>query len=355
MKVESLERDPGAKGEWQWDITTDTVTWSEQLCRIAGYGSDATLPPLKEHSRFYTPASFSRLLTAVLRVLTAGAPYEIELQMVQPDGTKRWVMSSGEAVRDAANHIVYLRGSVEDISDYKRGQPVPNPPLPADGADHSLTRHLINSHEEEKACLSRQLTDDISQALALLACKIRELGPASLDLMTQHHMVVEGLWQQTDEIIARVYGLAQELRPATLDLIGLGAAIRGLCREFSDRWRINVECTISVLPEIDRGLALSFFRVCQEAVCSLRKHLGAKNIKIELTSNERDLVLRGTADRAERVPQEANYEGGVDQRSMQERLHLVGGKLAVWSHSSVGIQFEARAPWARSLRESGAA
>src|SRR5882762_2673204 len=105
------------KGSWQWDIKTDITTWSEQLHRIAGRDPMATVPSFKEHSSFYTSDSWDQLTTATLRLLQTGEPYELELQMLRPDGTRRSVSGSGEAVRDTSGYILRLCGTVEDITE----------------------------------------------------------------------------------------------------------------------------------------------------------------------------------------------------------------------------------------------
>src|SRR5271167_4365339 len=101
------------KGSWQWDIKTDLTTWSEQLYRIAGRDPETAVPSFKEHSSFYTLDSWDRLTAATVRLLQRGQPYELELQMRRPDGNRRRVMGSGEAVRDARGDIVRLVGTVE--------------------------------------------------------------------------------------------------------------------------------------------------------------------------------------------------------------------------------------------------
>ena len=73
-------------GSWWWDPTTDTVTWSEGLYRIAGRDPKMPPPGFKEHSRFYTPESFARLTAAVERAVQTGTPFELELEMVRADG-----------------------------------------------------------------------------------------------------------------------------------------------------------------------------------------------------------------------------------------------------------------------------
>ena len=103
-------------GSWQWDVHTDTVTWTEQLYRIAGMDPSLTAVSYKQHETLYTPESWLRLRSSVEEALRTGTPYELDLEMYQPDGTTKWIIAKGEVRRDGAGNIVKLRGTVDDIT-----------------------------------------------------------------------------------------------------------------------------------------------------------------------------------------------------------------------------------------------
>jgi PAS domain S-box-containing protein len=107
-------------GSWHWTPATDTVIWSDELYRIAG--RDPRLPAVsyEDHPKLYTPESWERLQAAVNEALNNGTPYSVELEMVRPNGEKRWVTACGEAQRDSQGTVVALRGTVQDITDRKR-------------------------------------------------------------------------------------------------------------------------------------------------------------------------------------------------------------------------------------------
>jgi PAS domain S-box-containing protein len=109
-------------GSWQWDAETDTVLWSDELYRIAG--RDPNLPGVsyKDQASLYTPESWERLRHAVVEALCTGAPYELDLEMIRPDRTTRWLIARGETQRDAGGRIVGLRGTVQDITERRRSQ-----------------------------------------------------------------------------------------------------------------------------------------------------------------------------------------------------------------------------------------
>jgi PAS domain S-box-containing protein len=109
-------------GNWYWDAHTDIVTWSEELYRIAGLDPNLPPPSYKEFPQFYTAESWKRLQRAVEEALRTGTPYELDLEIVRPEGTstRRWIKTRGEAVSDTTGRIVGLRGTGQDITDRKR-------------------------------------------------------------------------------------------------------------------------------------------------------------------------------------------------------------------------------------------
>jgi len=109
-------------GVWQWAADTDTVTWTDELCRIAGRDPMLPAPTYAEHSGIYAPVSWSRLQTAVEKALETGEPYELELELIRPDGATRWVNAFGGAARDDQGRVEGLYGTIQDITEGKRAQ-----------------------------------------------------------------------------------------------------------------------------------------------------------------------------------------------------------------------------------------
>jgi signal transduction histidine kinase len=331
---------------WQWDITRDIVGWSAPLYGIAGCDPETPLPPFREHGRFYTSDSWHRLVSAVLKVFTTGAPFRIELGMVRPDHAVRRITCSGEAVRDAEQQIVRLRGLVEEIPEPMVGS-FSEDLIPRNRtAGPSVVDSLINAYENELARVSRQLREDICQRLSLIAIGAQQLRPPDPEVTTEQPIQVDGLWQQVDETLSRVYGLAEEIRPYVLDLLGLRQAVRGLCREFSNLWRIRTECTVSITGEIESRLALIFFRICQAALRDIAIAAPPRNLAFEVARSGNDLLLRMIVN-GEGVTfktENANPSAGLALASIKEQIQLIGGELVFWSDPSAGAQLEARAP-----------
>jgi len=107
-------------GTWDWIKETDTVTWSKELYNIAGRDPSLPAPTYAEHPRVYTPASWDRLSGAVTRTLTSGETYNLELELVRPDGSIRWVNAFGGVKRDGKSKVTGLHGTVQDITERKQ-------------------------------------------------------------------------------------------------------------------------------------------------------------------------------------------------------------------------------------------
>jgi len=335
---------------WQWDITRDIVGWSRPLYGIAGRDPETPLPPFREHGRFYTSDSWHRLVSAVLKVFTTGAPFRIELRMVRPDHSIRRISCSGGAVRDADDQIVRLRGLVEEIPETT----VVSFPKDLIGSNHtdypSSVDSLITAYENELARISRQLREDICQRLALIAIEAQQLDSPHTDVSNGQPTEVEGLWRRVDETLSRVYGLAEELRPSALELLGLRQAVRGLCREYSNLWRVRAECIVSITKEIEIRLALLFFRICQAALRDIEMTGAPTNLVIEVARSENDLLLRVIVSGEGVIFKEgnANRSVGFGLASIKDQIQVIGGELVFWSDPLVGAQLEARAPLAET-------
>ncbi|HVZ65345.1 MAG TPA: PAS domain S-box protein, partial [Lacunisphaera sp.] len=109
-------------GSWWLDAESNEVVWTEELYRMLGLDPARSPPPYPEHHRLFTPESWERLSTALPRTRETGEPYELELEMVRPDGSRGWMLARGEPVRSQAGSIIGLRGSALDITARKQAE-----------------------------------------------------------------------------------------------------------------------------------------------------------------------------------------------------------------------------------------
>lgn len=332
-------------GSWGWDIRTDTTVWSEQLYRLIGR-ENAKIPPFREHSRFYSSESWILLVDATLELLRTGAPYELTLQMLHVDGTRRWVIRKGEAVSDGHGGIVQLRGTVHEISEWMAQSSNAEGDSRTSSIAEDTTGRLIQSHEEENAKLGIKLRDSICQRVSLLAAEIQRLPSTLPDLSAQAQTQLDSFWQETTGILAELDQVSDQLYPAVIDLLRLPSAIRCLCQKFTREHGIPVEYSCSDVPAncLDKQSALVLYRVLQEILTNVVSHSRATKVTVGLDHDTAELRLRVSDDGVGFDQAKAETAAGLGFARMKTGIGHIGGSLSVWSQHACGTLIEARVP-----------
>ena len=109
-------------GSWEWEIATDTVTWSEELFRIFQREPQKGAPSFAEHPALYHPNDFALLNQAVEAAVADGTPYELELRTIRKDGETHVCVARGVAEMGPGGRAVRLFGSLQDITERKKGE-----------------------------------------------------------------------------------------------------------------------------------------------------------------------------------------------------------------------------------------
>ena len=107
-------------GSWKWKLAENTMQWSEELYRINGHDPKLPVPCFEEMSSFYTPESWKRLNEAIAESLLKGDSFELELDLMQKDGTIKNIYARGEIEYGASGKIIGLHGTTQDITEFKR-------------------------------------------------------------------------------------------------------------------------------------------------------------------------------------------------------------------------------------------
>jgi two-component system NarL family sensor kinase len=207
----------------------------------------------------------------------------------------------------------------------------------ADAKLKALAQRVVDSQEQERARLSRDLHDGISQALVSVKLQLEagiiRLGGDS----AQREAGREGLErtvEQVKSVLGEVRRISHDLRPALLDDLGLAPALDHLASESGRHSgtpvRFRVEGALDALPET-AGTVL--FRIAQEALTNAERHAGARLIDMSLVRRGRCLTLSiqddGAGFDADSVA--GHPQRGIGLRNMMERMEAIGGHLAIAS------------------------
>ena len=216
----------------------------------------------------------------------------------------------------------------------------------ADAKLKALAQRVVESQEEERARLSRDLHDGISQWLVSIKLQIeagiiRLADPAQQD---KARAVFEHTAEQLNNVLGEVRRISHNLRPAILDDIGLAAALEHLAGEFRLHSGAQVDFSASGscerLPDVANTV---LFRIAQEALTNIERHAGASRIAIALEGDAQGVTLRigdnGGGFDAEHIAD--HPKRGIGLRNMMERMEAIGGQLRIAS-SAAGTEVLAR-------------
>jgi PAS domain S-box-containing protein len=282
------------------------------------------------------PDDLQDCLHSYTRAFDARQNFTLEYRLRRHDGMYRWVLDRGAPRFLEDGGFAGYIGCCIDITDQKE----------AKTAQAELGGRLIQAQEDERARIARELHDDINQRLALLANGLQQLGqPSAESDDDEHNEQPQELLRLTNDIATDIQHLSHQLHPSKLHYLGLAAAVRDLCQEFSRLQKIEVECVAQDLPRnLDDATSLSLFRIVQESLRNVAKHSNARHVKVELLGQPTKVRLRVSDDGIGFDPEHSGNGQGLGLVSMRERLRLVSGELSIWSRPSLGTQVEGIIP-----------
>jgi PAS domain S-box-containing protein len=106
-------------GNWEFDLATQAVSWSDELFPIYGRDSTQWQPTYLEFQQQVHPDDWQPFEQAIERAITQGIPYDIEHRVIHPDGSMRYALSKGEAVFNERGQVIKLIGTTQDITEFK--------------------------------------------------------------------------------------------------------------------------------------------------------------------------------------------------------------------------------------------
>jgi len=229
---------------------------------------------------------------------------------------------------------------------HSQGEPV------AMEGSHRLSRLLLNAQEEERGRIARELHDSIGQDVALLVINLHNAVQQSQSVEELGGRVLR-LATAAERIGMSVSRISREIHSSELDLLGLHVAVSRICREFSVNYGIGTQVSCGKIPAgVAKGVALGIYRVLQEALHNVAKHSKATEVAVELLHEGDEIVLR-VSDNGLGFRVDRKFTSGLGLLSMRERVHGLGGKVAIQSKPGGGTRIRVRVPLANRERVPG--
>jgi PAS domain S-box-containing protein len=331
---------------YEWDVATDTVMRSAEYEDVLGFSDQAKqLTRQKVLTRVH-PDDRALFVGSVDQVSPENPTTHISYRMLRPDGSVVWLEKNARAFFDEQGKLLRMIGMVADNTQRKL----------AEEALAGVGRRLIEAQEQERTRIARELHDDFSQRLALLAVELEELHQ-NPPILSEVQRRMDVLQRQVSEIATDIQTLSHELHSSKLEYLGIAVAMRGFCREFSERQDVEIDLRSHDLPSsLSPDISLCLFRVLQEALHNSAKYSGVRRVEARLWG-EPDEIHLTVSDSGAGFDSEAAKKGrGLGLISMKERLNLVNGSLSIDSRPKSGTTIHARVPLSSghdSMRATG--
>lgn len=273
-------------------------------------------------------------------------PFEMEYRLRRYDGEYRWVFDTGVPRFNRDGSFSGYIGSCMDVTERKL----------AEEALSTVSGKLIEAHEDERTWIARELHDDVNQRLALVAVNLDVLNRDIPLSATEAKDRASEIKHQIKELGIDVQALSHRLHSSKLEYLGLSAAARAFCREFSERKGVRIEFSTENIPKsLPKELALCLFRVLQEALQNAAKHSGSQDYEVSLTYASNEVLLTVTDTGCGFNMEEALKTPGLGITSMRERLKIVDGELRIDSQTNRGTVVHATVPFHVNVRVASSA
>jgi signal transduction histidine kinase len=203
-----------------------------------------------------------------------------------------------------------------------------------------MSRKLIDSQEQERARIGRELHDDINQRLAMLSLELDRLP----ETPAQIHRRTQELRKELREISDDVQALSHDLHSSKMEYLGVVAGMKSWCKEFAERHNFEIDFRSDVSTSLPRELGLSLFRVIQEALQNVVKHSGARRASVQLREDSIEIrLIISDPGRGFNV-EDALESKGLGLTSMRERVRLVNGTISIESRPMSGTTIDVHVP-----------
>lgn len=258
-------------------------------------------------------------------------PFQLEYRLRRNDGEFRWILGRGVPRFASDGSFLGFVGSGFDVSDLKRAEEVLS----------QFTGKLILAQEIERRRIARELHDDIGQRIAVLAIELEGLQTGRGNVRA----AAAKLFAEAKEIAASLRAISHNLHSTGLEVLPLGTALKGLCKDFSSSQpSILTSFSEEGLPAaVSQDTKLCIYRVAQEALQNVAKHSHASEIKVELKARENRLDLTISDNGLGFDPHE-HSDLGLGLSSMRERVKALRGILQIRSAPGRGTTIHASLP-----------
>ncbi len=304
---------------------------SPQIEKTLGFTQEEWLNDPVRWYRHVHPEDKERWSSEVAQMFLTGEPLHSVYRVLAKDGRVMWFQCEVKMVRHEDGHPWFIHGVGFDITEQKENEDVLQEYA---GRMRFLSHRLIEVQEAERSQIALELHDQIGQILTGLKLKlemIERLPPEeSQNSLNEAQILV-------NELISRTRELSLDLRPATLDHLGLLSSLIRHFRAYTSQTRIEVNFSHTGLEgrRFTPELETSAFRIVQEALTNIARHSGAKEALVSVRANDEHLTIKIEDEgKGFDVEKALSNNRSIGLTGLRERVLLLGGEFNIESDST---------------------
>jgi PAS domain S-box-containing protein len=300
---------------WDWDLTTNAVSWNEGVRTLFGYSEAEVGPDANWWYDHIDPEDREEVVTGIHTVIRSGSQFwSSEYRFRRRDSSVAYVFDRGYVIHDAKGTAVRMMGAMVDITERKL-----------------LQKRISEIRETEQQRIGRDLHDGLGQHLTGLACLAKALEQKLTAKTAPEGADARLITTLINDAITQTHSLARGLYPVELQANGLVWALEDLASKTSRIFNVSCsfECHKPVLIP-DNAVAVHLYRIAQGAVDNSIKHGKASHIIIRLSAENGKTIL-GIRDDGVGLPVNFWIEPttGMGLHIMRYRAEMIGASLAV--------------------------
>jgi PAS domain S-box-containing protein len=292
-------------------------SWNAGAERIKGWSAAEIIG--QHFSVFYPPEDVAAEKPArELEVAVEQGRLEDEGWRVRKDGTRFWANVVITALYDEQHRLHGFGKVTRDMTERRNAEQ-------ALRERRRLVGHLVDAQEVERRRIAWDVHDESIQSMVAVGMRLQLLASR---LPEPHASAVAGLDESVRAAVARLRGLVSRLRPPELDRHGLVEAVSGYADDVASRWGLAHSVRADLTAEPSPEVAITVYRICQEALSNVHKHARATRVDVTLSTVDNGTLVRITDDGVGTAGEDAGA-GHFGLVEMHERAEAAHGWLSV--------------------------
>lgn len=322
---------------WVQNLDGEIIMANEACVKLTGYSLEELVGMnVKEFLSGEALQRSREVGRKLLRGEALDGPYE--QRMIRKDGSQVHLRLSASLITSDGQPKAYQL-IARDITEEKR-------------MEENLrfyVHQVTKAQEEERKRIARELHDETAQELVVLSRQLDSLISMPGKVSKRDIKLLEGVRAQVDKTLEGVRRFSQDLRPSAIDDLGLLPALDWLVSDLGNHFDLTIGMAVlgserRFSPEVE----LVLFRVAQEALRNVWKHSRASRAWLTVEFGDGKTTLAVTDDgegfEVPRNTAELANVGKLGLAGMEERAHLVGGKLTLESEPGKGTTVTVEVP-----------